>query len=296
MDIYLKLDPPTANVTFLDITYSHGDVIRTDVGEYEAIQVKCPGDCSMTGSLVAASKPVAVFTVSDMIGSPDYPARDNFMEQLPPVEAYGRHFIVKQEPHRLKNTVCSYKPFYCNDLVLIVASEINTTVSVAIDSTVYNHHLDTAGQALMLVVEGDIMQILSDCAVLVIQVLRSIPGDDGGMLVVSPLEHYSSHDVIMFQPQTLSADKQVVVYTSDTPAPVIEVDGTARVFDGQINGPLFNVSYLVVNYTGGTSTSTDVRVSSFGRFGGYVSDIGDEEKITSLGHSRKQINAVSYLM
>ena len=286
------------NVTFLGIVYYSGDVIRTDVGEYEALQIECLGTCSLTGSLVAASKPVAVFSVSDIV-SLDYVgsmSQDNFMEQMPPVEAYGHDFIVKQQPSRIHDqNYCNMLAVSCEDLVWIVASEINTTVKVSNDSTgaVYNHYLDEAGQAIELPMGGDIMQISSDNAVLVVQVLRTLSKNDGGMLVVPPMEQYASHDVIVFQPTTSSAQRQVVVYTGDRPAPAIEVDGTVHSFDGQLDGSLFNVSYWVITYTGGANASTEVHALYDGAFGGYVSDLGKAEKISSLAHGVDRINEVS---
>ena len=298
VDIYLRMAPKATNtnVTFLGIVYYSGDVIRTDVGEYEALQIECLGRCSLTGSLVASSKPVAVFSVSNML-SLEYVGsigQDNFMEQMPPVEAYGHDFIVKQQPSRIHDqNYCNI--ISCEDFVWIVASEINTTVRVSNDSTgaVYNHYIDEAGQAIKLLMGGDIMQISSDNAVLVVQVLRTLSKNDGGMLVVPPMAQYASHDVIMFQPTTSSAQRQVVVYTDDRPAPAIEVDGTVHSSDGQLDGSLFNVSYWDITYTGGANASTEVRVLYDGAFGGYVSDLGEAEKISSLAHGVDRINEVS---
>lgn len=252
----------------------------------------------MTGSLVSTSKPVAVFTMSTRLMYQVYPQRDIFMEQLPPVESYGHEFIVKQQPFRIRSENFCYfvslSPFFCEDHVWIVASEMNTVVSVANDSSaaVYDYHLDAAGQTLLLQMVGDIMQISSDRAILVIHVLKPLSENDGAMLVVPPLGQYGTHDVVMFNPHSLSA-KQVVVYSADQPAPQMAVDGTTYAFDGQVKGPLFNVSYLVVNYTGGTNASTDFRALTAGVFGGYVSELGGAEAITSLAHGLQQINAVS---
>jgi hypothetical protein len=89
--VFLRLQPKaTANVTFDGVVYFSGDVIRTEVTQYEALQLVCPTvTCDMTGTLVAGSKPVAVMVLGETGSSASVDGYEYDAEQLPPVSSYG---------------------------------------------------------------------------------------------------------------------------------------------------------------------------------------------------------------
>lgn len=60
----------------------------------------------LPGSHILASKPVAVFSGGRYTMFKKMHMSNGFVEQLPPVETWGRYFIVQSSP-----VVCSFPPF-----------------------------------------------------------------------------------------------------------------------------------------------------------------------------------------
>ena len=297
VSIYLKL-ADGGSVSFQGGTYSDGDTVRVELDQYQAAQLTCVDPCDMTGTLVSASRPVAVFSISSLVtlmgtflGAS---GNDHFMEQLPPVESYGLDFIVTQQTARVStdNFCQMYPTVKCDDLVWVVASEYNTTVLTANSSTdvADSHHLALAGDSLSLPLRGPVMQVVADRPVLVAQVFKTLAHNDGALLVVPPLSQYYPQDLVLF---TTTNDKQLVVYTAVEPPPSsLTVDGVSYSWDTHIDGPLLNVSFAVVNFSSPTPLYTEVSVGVGEGVGGYISDTGNDETAVALSHGLHWINEV----
>ncbi|KAK7498714.1 hypothetical protein BaRGS_00010091, partial [Batillaria attramentaria] len=290
LDVYLRLDPPdTSTVTFEGVTYTHGDVIHTTVQTDEGLQFKGTAGCDLTGTLVSASKPVAVFSISEFV---DVSAmnldKDHLLEQMPPVTSYGVEFFIKHAPERIEQTasLCQNSVF-CDDEVFVVASQPNTTLQLANGEglgteSVVEHLITSAGECHRFLLNKTSAQLVSDKPVLVVQVLKNLPSNfKAGMLVVNPWAQYSDRDVYAFQQQALNSDKVLVVYAVGEPAPAVTVDGTGRSYTTHVAGPLLNASYFTVTYNSAANSFCDVKTAG-GSFGGFVDTLGFKEDITSL--------------
>ncbi|KAL8616806.1 hypothetical protein ACOMHN_017843 [Nucella lapillus] len=282
----------SAYVIFLGHTYYHGDVIRTDVSSYEALRIECITECIMTGTLVVASKPVAVFSMSDTDRlSYWYTSADKldiFLEQLPPVETYGREYNVMQEPARLiePNNHCS--SLRCHDVIWIVSSEVQTTVQVSNAGNLTTHLIDRAGDILHVTIGGSGVQISSDRPILVLQVLLTLYENSGALLVVPSRSQYVQKDVIRFL--SMSPNIQVMLYAASTSVHTVFVDGQKYSLDLPVNETLFNMSYLLLKYNS-TSQQTEITIPSGMKFGGYVSQMDTNmESIFPLAYTAEHTN------
>ncbi|XP_076447114.1 uncharacterized protein LOC143284298 [Babylonia areolata] len=275
INIYLKLgSEPTSNVIFGGRSYTDGDVIRLDIGSYEAVIFECEKTCDMTGTLVVASKPVAVFAMSRF--EKWFYQTDFFFGQMPPMETYGEQFIVMHEPARVLQSYCLLGgKLYCNSQVWIVSTEMSTTVKV-FDGTVTNSHtLDSAGDSLVFEMNGKVVQIDSDQPLLVAQTMHAFRYSQydyrGALLIVSSVSHYSQEDLVKFEALNPSDLKELVMYSVDPQPLQVTIDGGLEAMQTLVEGPLLNVSYLVKNCTKDTAR---ISLSGTGTFGGYVSETG----------------------
>ncbi|XP_076446365.1 uncharacterized protein LOC143283870 [Babylonia areolata] len=275
MNIYLKLgSEPTSNVIFDRRSYTDGDVIRLDIGSYEAVIFECEKTCDMTGTLVVASKPVAVFAMSNV--EKWFYHTDFFFGQMPPMETYGKQFIVMHEPARVFDSYCLLGgKLNCNGQVRIVSTEMSTTVKVFDGNVTNSHTLDSAGDSLVFEMNGKVVQIDSDQPLLVAQTMHAFRYSQydyrGALLIVSSVSHYSQEDLVKFKALNPSDLKELVMYSVDPQPLQVTIDGGLEAMQTLVEGPLLNVSYLVKNCTKDTAR---ISLSGTGTFGGYVSETG----------------------
>ena len=297
-DIHLKLDPAgNSTVSYDSTVYRNGDVIRMTIQRYQALQLSCSRPCSMTGTLVAASKPLAVFVIGGFLYYVENHGRDHYMEQMPPVETYGLSFAIKQQPLQVEESgnVCDF--LSCSDRIWIVSSQVDTKVKIADKGTTTETSMDLPGDLLIHQLDGNLAQVLTDKPVMVAQVLVSLPTTDGDMVMIAPINLYDDKDLVMFYVNSsLSAKRQVVLYSVDGSKPTqLMVDGLSVMFDGTDYGPFFNVSYKVMDYRLSDASFQVTVGNGDGSFSGHFADAGHAQMITSLSQNFDQGRSVSVI-
>ena len=83
-------------------------------------KVKNTGDTlDMSGSLICADKPVAVFSANEMVNIPmgESFSNDFTFEQLPPISSYGKRFFVSRPTEHIKNIECCVTALYDGTVV-----------------------------------------------------------------------------------------------------------------------------------------------------------------------------------
>lgn len=254
-------------MTFGGVVYRNSDVIYTRVNAYQALQISCYSACTMSGSLVSASKPVAVFSLTDLVKLAKTVLEDHLMEQLPPVVSYGNLFVTT---YGFKNA--SYDLAY-PDVLYVVASQPNTTVHFE-NGSVTDLTLNRAGDVRELFVNDTTAVVRTSDPVLCIHVLLNLVKADAAMLVVPAANQFTSEDIFRTVP---------VVYPNIT---VHSIHLVAHSFDalGQevtINNETYpfrlisysaNISVFVVHvsYVPNTFSQSLHVVPKKGTFGGYV--------------------------
>lgn len=289
LQIHLQLEPPgsSSTVFFEGSSYGNGDIVYTEVNEYEALQVACTLACTMTGSRVSASKPVAVFVFSDLTELDGAPTKDHLMEQLPPVAAYGSHFVAAQSPGY--DPLCNGIPEWCHDLLVVVASQPRTTVrmynrtgGVLIDIT-----LTWPGKWIKTAMDSSLTQIVTDKPVLVVQVLPGNMVSGLALLVVPHVGQFMPRDAYFFQSLPTG---NLVAYTAGGWGLVLGVGNNSCAKNNVTgSGQFLDMSYILCNI----SSSAVFAESSAGVFGGYhyiYEENGGE--ITSVAFTLERTNVV----
>lgn len=110
-----------AQVPYEGRTYGDLETIRVTLNAYETIKLRDTGRNDLTGTRIAASSPVAVFSGNVNTGVPngDSFPRDNVVEQMSPITTWGRNFAVSGTPG--SNSAEEY---------LMVAAEDNTRIRI----------------------------------------------------------------------------------------------------------------------------------------------------------------------
>ena len=109
---------PTHNVTIGTETVAAGDSINVTLARAETLLIAYVGD--LTGTKVTSNRPISFFSGDQCTNIPSgVPHCDQIVEQLPPVEAWGRQFATAPLKTRISF-----------DVFRFVASENTTTVSI----------------------------------------------------------------------------------------------------------------------------------------------------------------------
>lgn len=165
--------------------YYGGDTFSLSMNRYDTFQFQSSGDLS--GTKVSADKNIAVFSGNKEaeVGL-TATSGDNLVEQLTPVDTWGKTFITVPIPGRV---VGAYFRF--------IASESNTDVTISGGySETFN--LAIAGDMASKIFPFDAYcQVLSNKPILVVQISQSYTGSpdqqvDPVMMIVPPVEHYAA--------------------------------------------------------------------------------------------------------
>ncbi|XP_041360189.1 IgGFc-binding protein-like [Gigantopelta aegis] len=179
--IRLRLATAKATVQHDGVGYKQGDTIQIQLARYESVQIVCQED--MSGTEVEANKRIAVFSGGEKTDF-SFPVYDQVIEQLIPVYALGTEYIVVQAPKR--------DDF--NDLIMIVATEDNTAVSVS--SGYSSIFLQYSGQVSQFIINQDAF-INSTKPVMVVQILDSCFAKcDTAIIVVPSTTQYMKYDTL----------------------------------------------------------------------------------------------------
>lgn len=182
-------DNTQVQITTTAATPNHpaGAMFLVDLNAYDAYQVQSSlGD--LTGSIVTASKPIAVFGANRCARVPDtQDFCDYLVEQLPPTPAWGTQFSAVPLSGRLNG-----------DTWRFLASELDTTITIDGPGAAQQQlHLTNAGDFVQLNLPG-FQTISSNKPILAAQFANGTafdnqPGDPMMMLVAANTQWLSSY-------------------------------------------------------------------------------------------------------
>ena len=175
-------------VTFGGKTYRSGDKLTVNLNRLDAFQVQSKGD--LTGTLIEASNPVAVFSgnVRTYVGDSSKPiverSRDHLVEQLFPVESWGRTFATVAIPGRSTG-----------DFFKFVAAEDDTIFTISGFGT---HKLEKAGDHCQILIPSRTQTFIeSNKPIQIVQIVLSQVSEassetaDPAMVLQVPVELFS---------------------------------------------------------------------------------------------------------
>jgi len=216
-----------------------GEIVTVRLMEYEVLNLSSrdiPGD--MTGSIVEADKPVAVFSGGERAIAPgstdgitpppsgfedDWCCTEHLEEQVVPTVAWGTNFVITRSPTR--SDVSGWRE---PDIYRVMADKPGTTITTNLPAPNDSFTLGTNEWREFPAHDGFIMRA-SD-AVQIEQILvsqgfmpswKSGHGGDPSMILFPPFEQYRD-DYIFYVPDTFSANYVVVAMPMGTR---VEIDG-----------------------------------------------------------------------
>lgn len=98
VEITLPTRDGNLNLTYGGNLYKAGDTVKVTLDQYETLQLQSYGD--LTGSHIVSSRPVAAISgnIKTNIGNGTF--QDHLVEQLTPVDTWGRKFVTAPIPDR----------------------------------------------------------------------------------------------------------------------------------------------------------------------------------------------------
>ncbi|XP_013406006.1 uncharacterized protein LOC106170605 [Lingula anatina] len=183
-----KASPPV-KVAYAGVEYGNGGVFTVTVNRYSSLEIQSAKDTDLTGTHIVSDKPIALFSGNIRTVVDTGVSRDHLVEQIPPVQSWGKNFATVPIPQR---TV--------GDHFKIIASQANTKVtlkrSASVAAEIYDIN-DAGGFRTLSIGSSEFTHISSDKPILVVQFVKSQrnPSEpaDPSMIVVPPIEQYSSH-------------------------------------------------------------------------------------------------------
>ena len=188
-DTFLTITP-TQNVIIGTETVEAGDSINVTLARAETLLIQCVGD--LTGTKVTSNRPISFFCGDQC---PNIPSSlldcDQILEQLPPVEAWGRQFATAPLKTRMSF-----------DIFRFVASENCTTMSIScVLSNGTQGHVDTFHLSEVGFVDVEVRSthfcwIEADKSILILQFAVGQKADDVTsdpfMALVPAVSHYTN--------------------------------------------------------------------------------------------------------
>ncbi|XP_013398676.1 mucin-2-like [Lingula anatina] len=182
------------NVAYEGVNYANGDVMHVVLNRFETIQIQASNEYDLTGSYIDANKPVAVFSGNLKTNVGDGSSQDHLVEQLMPVESWGKRFATVPIPGR--------DIYKLGDVFRFVASVANTTISMTgiSDQGAVQLNLPHAGSFIEHVIGFNASNIYtlieSNHPILVVQIVQSQVKNnepaDPTMILIPPVEQYAS--------------------------------------------------------------------------------------------------------
>ena len=182
---------PTHNVNIGTETVEAGDSINVTLARAETLLIACIGD--LTGTKVTSNRPISFFSGDQCTNIPSgVPHCDQIVEQLPPVEAWGRQFATAPLKTRISF-----------DVFRFVASENTTTVSISCvlsngtQGYVDKFHLSEGGFVDVQVRSTHFCWIEADKRILILQfavgqTADDVVSSDPFMASVPAVSHYTN--------------------------------------------------------------------------------------------------------
>ena len=193
------------------VTLQPYDVLNLETGDFDA---------DLTGSLVSADQPVAVFPGSEASDSPEYTTladryccADHLEHQTPPLRSVGKSYVLAKMPNRTSAVIAAGGAIGEVDeteYYRVMAVQAGTThVTTTLPSPWDAFDLNGQGDSRTIPSKGDFMLTASlPALVLEVQsgqdaggVPRGLPGGDPSTLVPAPVEQWRS-DYVLLAPRT----------------------------------------------------------------------------------------------
>ncbi|XP_078687045.1 uncharacterized protein LOC144919468 [Branchiostoma floridae x Branchiostoma belcheri] len=168
------------NTMYEGVTYSTGNIIRLVLNKLEAVQFQ---GSDLTGTRITSNKPVTLMSGVQCVNVPaEVSACDHIVEQIPPVNTWGRLFVTVPFAVRTRG-----------DIFRIVAARDGTIVSV----TGYAAKLLHSGDFWELDVPSNAYQVItSSKPIMVLQYNKGTDADgvntDPFMMYIPPTEHFAA--------------------------------------------------------------------------------------------------------
>ncbi|CAG5136011.1 unnamed protein product, partial [Candidula unifasciata] len=281
--IRVRLQDGAAPFTFDSVEYKNGEVIAVSLSQYQSLQLQSH-ERDLTGTHILASKPVAVFSGGRYTMFQKMHMSNGFVEQLPPVETWGRYFIVQSSPVTKTMNKCSSR--LCLDYLKIVAGTADTVVYVN-DSP---YTLTTAGDFLEISLLAVYSVVESTKPILVLQLTQEVNSIALSGSIVTARDHYLSTDRVPV-PVVDGVAMYLMISTGHTKAQenavMVNNKSTALTLATTLNASFFASSIVSEDF---------LRVSSNSSFGGHVYSSGNlMAGLFRLAYAMTKINSVCVL-
>ncbi|XP_078686977.1 IgGFc-binding protein-like [Branchiostoma floridae x Branchiostoma belcheri] len=168
------------NTVYEGVAYSTGSVVRLVLNKFEAVQFQ---GSDLTGTRITSNKPVTLMSGVQCAYVPaGVYGYDHIVEQIPPVDSWGRRFVTVPLAVRT-----------AGDIFRIVAARDGTTVSVTGQGSRVIH----SGDFWELDVPSNVYQVItSSKPIMVLQYNKGTAADgvntDPFMMYVPPIEHFAA--------------------------------------------------------------------------------------------------------
>ncbi|KAI8513851.1 Carboxypeptidase N [Branchiostoma belcheri] len=168
------------NTVYGGVAYSTGSVIRSVLNKFEAVQFQ---GSDLTGTQVTSNKPVTLMSGVQCVNVPaGVSAPDHIVEQIPPVNTWGRRFVTVPLAVRTGG-----------DIFRIVAARDGTIVTVTGHAVKLLH----SGDFWELDVPSNVYQVITSSEpIMVLQYNKGLTADgvntDPFMMYVPPIEHFAA--------------------------------------------------------------------------------------------------------
>ncbi|CAH1272704.1 FCGBP [Branchiostoma lanceolatum] len=159
------------------VTYSTGSVIRLVLNKIEAIQFQ---GSDLTGTRITSNKPITLMSGVQCAQVPvNIGNRDHLVEQIPPVDTWGKRFVTVPLAGRTGG-----------DIFRIVAARDSTAVNVTGQA---GRSLDS-GEFWELDVPSDVYQVITSSKPIMVLQYNKGQRDDAGplMMYLPPIEHFAA--------------------------------------------------------------------------------------------------------
>ena len=192
--VRVKLTKPRITINFEGRTYFSGTTMIINMNRFEAVQLQDIARADLTGTLIEADKPIAVFSgnLDTSVPQEGLPARDQIIEQMVPTVTYGTTFFVVPIPESVTGSVLD---------VLALYDETTVRASNTPEFTLAN-----AGDTAPIQI-ATYTDIVSNKPVLVAQYVNSPrisenEDDQPAMFLVPPVSQYKRDYTFLVPPGT----------------------------------------------------------------------------------------------
>lgn len=215
--------PSTSNirVNFQGQEYGPNKQIEVYLNRYQSIQIQDTNYNDLTGTMVQATQRVAVFSGALHTNVGTGTNVDALVEQMPPVQAMGKTFVVVPTPYR---TV--------GDQLKIISTEDNNVVTISGQDLRLDFYYRSQAHDVVLN-PYQYAWIEAEKPVIVVQLVSGTQGNDVGqpsMIIVPPVEQYMN-DYTFIVPDEAFTSVYLMISAKRSDSSGIVMDG--RVISSQ---------------------------------------------------------------